>query len=146
MPSNGPNCATSTPKIGPTTSALTPTTRRIIKPRALPDQEDSPSSQKDQTIKKPTIAEVTVGSPPLFGQCPNARSVGLAGTGTATVADVLLAISDLTGPARLAGVPVLFILHQVRLAHQASLLGRLIRLLGDGGHYRDGISGVLANS
>ena len=52
------------------------------------------------------IAEVTVGSPPLFGQCPNARSVGLAGTGTATVADVLLAISDLTGPARLAGIPV----------------------------------------
>ena len=88
---------------------------------------------------------MTVGSPPLFGQCPNARSVGLAGTGTATVADVLLAISDLTGPARLAGFPVFF-LPQVRLAHQASLLGRLIRLLGDGGHCRNGISGVLPNS
>ena len=47
---------------------------------------------------------MTVGSPPLFGQCPNARSVGLAGTGTATVAGVLLAISHTTGPVRWPGI------------------------------------------
>ena len=34
----------------------------------------------------------------------------------------------------------------MRLAQQASLLGRLIRLLGDGGHCRDDISGVHPNS
>ena len=77
----------------------------------------------------------------FLGGAPTFVRLGRLGT----VAAVLLAVSGTPGPVRWPGT-LIFLLPQVRLAHQASLLGRLIRLLGDGGHCRYDISGVFPNS
>ena len=75
-----------------------------------------------------------------MGDAPTLVPLGWLGTGTVTVVVVHLAARGTPGPVRWPGT-LFFLLPQVRLAHQASLLGRLIRLLGDGGHCRYDISG-----
>ena len=76
---------------------------------------------------------------------PTSVPLGWLGTGTVTVADVHLAVSGTPGPVRWPGT-LSFLHPQVRLAHQAPLSGWLIRLLGDGGHCRNDISGVFPSS